>query len=165
MTSRPDTARIFRAALAADAQIIRSLLLESHLSAPSLGLPERAAHSRVGEILTFVCEQAGHVIGVLGWRDLGEEAEILDLAVHCGHRRQGHASFLLENFLHGAAQSALQGIFLEVRESNIAAIALYQKFGFQIAGRRPSYYRNPEENALLMHLRIRASTKIPAVLS
>jgi ribosomal-protein-alanine acetyltransferase len=165
MTSRPETARIFRAALAADAPTIRSLLLESHLSAPSAGDLERVTDSRVGEILTFVCEREGRVVGVLGWRNLGEEAEILDLAVHGSHRHQGHASFLLANFLDGAARSAVRGIFLEVRESNRAAIALYRKFGFQISGRRPNYYRNPEENALLMHLALRASTKIPSVLS
>jgi len=155
MTIRPETARIFRAALPADAQTIRSLLVESHLSAPSVGDLERVTHSLIGEIRTFVCEQEGHVIGVLQWRNLGEEAEILDLAVPRSHRRQGHAAFLLENFLHGAAQSAVQGIFLEVRASNAAAIALYRKFGFQISGRRSNYYRNPDENALLMRLPLR----------
>jgi ribosomal-protein-alanine N-acetyltransferase len=156
MSSRPETARIFRAALPADAPAIRSLLFESHLAAPAAGDLERFRQSRIGEIRVLVSEQEGQVIGVLEWRNLGKEAEILDLAVERRHRRQGHASFLLENFLKGAAPPGVEGIFLEVRESNAAAIALYRKFGFQISGRRPNYYRNPEEHALLMHLPLRA---------
>ena len=72
--------------------------------------------------------------------------------MHPDHRCKGNAAFLLENFLHYASQSAVKKVFLEVRESNVPAIAVYKKFGFQIYGRRPDYYRNPEENALLMSL-------------
>lgn len=89
---------------------------------------------------------------MIAWRGLGEEAEILDLAVHPDHRRHGYASALCKNLVQRISQSAVQKIFLEVRESNVAAVALYKKFGFQISGRRPNYYRNPAENALLMTL-------------
>lgn len=151
MTATPESARIFRAGLPADAQCIRSLLLQSNLPAPSLGDLERVTRSLIGEFRTFVCEQEGQLLGVLQWRNLGQEAEILDLAVRHDHRREGHAAFLLESFMQHACRSSVQKIFLEVRESNAAAIALYQKFGFQISGRRPNYYRNPEEAALLMN--------------
>jgi len=109
-----------------------------------------------GTVAVLVCEFQGKIVGMIVWRDLGGEVEILDLAVHPNHRRHGHGSFLLKTFVQRLSQSAVQKIFLEVRESNVAAIALYRKLGFQISGRRPNYYHNPEENALLMTLWLRA---------
>src|SRR5262249_50495654 len=156
MTEDLESAPIFRAGQGSDALAIRSLLLESDLSAPAVGDLEAVTHSRIGEILSFVCEQHGQVVGVLQWRNLSEEAEILDLAVDPNHRRHGKASFLLSKFVQHISRSAVKKIFLEVRESNAAAISLYKKFGFQIGGRRPNYYRNPEENALLMSLSLPA---------
>ena len=156
MTAGPESAAVFRAGLPADEPAIRAILLDSNLSLPAIGSLERVTHSQIGEIRTFVCEQNNHIAGVLQWRNLGEEAEVLDLAVHPRHRRRGLASFLLSNFLRQLSPSAVQKIFLEVRESNAAAISLYEKFGFQISGGRPNYYRNPEESALLMTLSLEA---------
>ena len=152
----PESTTVFRSGLPGDAAAILSLLLRSNLCAPAPGDLERATHSRIGEILSFVAEKDGRVFGVLEWRNLGEEAEILDLAVDPAYRRQGHAAFLLRNFLRYAAELTAKEVFLEVRRSNAAAIALYQKFGFEISGARPNYYRNPEEDALLMALAIKA---------
>jgi ribosomal-protein-alanine N-acetyltransferase len=152
MTASPAPSRLVRSGLPADARAIRSILVESNLSVPAPGDPERSTPSGIGEILTFVCEQNHELVGVLKWRSLGDDAEILDMAVRQIHRRQGHASFLLEKFLRHAARSPMHKIFLEVRESNAPAIALYKKFGFQVTGRRPGYYRNPDESALLMTL-------------
>jgi ribosomal protein S18 acetylase RimI-like enzyme len=150
MTPSPVASRLFRPGGPADARAIRSILVESNLSAPAPGHPERSTPSGIGEILTFVCEQNHELVGVLQWRNLGDDCEILDLAVRQIHRRQGHASFLLEKFLRHAARSPLRKIYLEVRESSAPAIALYKKFGFQVTGRRPGYYRSPDESALLM---------------
>ena len=156
MTAGAEPSCLFRPGRPEDAQAIRSILVGSNLSAPALGDLERATRSRIGEILTLVCEQNNELVGVLQWRQLGQEAEILDLAIRRDHRRRGFASFLLQNFLDHISHSAVRAIFLEVRESNSAAIALYKKFGFQIMGRRPDYYRNPEESALLMNLLLQA---------
>jgi len=155
MTAGPKSARVFRGALPADAPAIRSLLLQANLSSPAAGDYERVSHRRIGEILTFVCEEQGKLLGVLAWRDLGEEAEILDLAVEPQHRRQGLASLLLENFMRWLSRTTVRRIYLEVRASNCAAIALYVKFGFKNCGRRPNYYRNPDETALLMTVSLR----------
>jgi ribosomal-protein-alanine N-acetyltransferase len=154
MRNEPDSGAVFRPGLPGDQAAVHSLLLRSNLSAPTKGELERATRSRIGEILSFVVEKNGRVAGVLQWRNLGEEVEILDLAVDPACRRQGHAAFLLRNFLKEASRSAAKKVFLEVRESNAAAIALYQKFGFQTFGRRLDYYRNPRENALLLALAI-----------
>lgn len=157
MSGTPDCVRIFRAARPADAASIRLLFLQSNLSSASADDLERvAAQSGIGESRTYVCDQDSQVVGVLQWRYLGEEAEILDLAVGQKYRRQGCASFLLTNLVQLSSKLTVQKIFLEVRESNAAAIALYTKFGFQITNRRPNYYRNPEENALLMTLPLSA---------
>jgi len=90
------------------------------------------------------------VVGVLQWRLVDPEAEILDLAVAQVQRRKGHARFLLERFLQLAAKNGVREVFLEVRESNAAAIALYTNFGFSRSGRRPNYYSHPTEAALLL---------------
>ncbi|HKF26668.1 MAG TPA: ribosomal protein S18-alanine N-acetyltransferase [Candidatus Acidoferrum sp.] len=156
MTAGPKSARAFRGALPADAPAIRSLLFQANRSSPAVGDCEHVTHQRMGEILTFVCEEEGKLLGILEWRDLGEEAEILDLAVEPQHRRQGLASFLLENFMLWLSRTTVRSIFLEVRESNFAAIALYAKFGFKNCGRRPNYYRDPDETALLMTASLRA---------
>jgi ribosomal protein S18 acetylase RimI-like enzyme len=88
------------------------------------------------------------------WRNLGEEVEVLDVAVAAKHRRQGNARFLLEEFLRLVQEHDTRGVFLEVRESNVPAIALYRKFGFSTSGRRPNYYQQPDEAAILFHLKI-----------
>jgi len=156
MTPGAEPSRLFRPGRPEDAGAIRSMLTESNLSAPAVSDAARATHTRVGEIITFVCEQNHEAVGLLQWRQLGAEAEILDLAVRRDHRRHGLASFLLQNFLEHISHLTILAIFLEVRESNSAAIALYRKFGFQISGRRSNYYRNPEESALLMNLLFQA---------
>jgi ribosomal-protein-alanine N-acetyltransferase len=74
------------------------------------------------------------------------ESEILNLAVDPGERRSGVARALLNEALAGAPGAW----FLEVRASNAAAIRLYEQAGFERAGRRDGYYREPAEEALVM---------------
>ncbi len=76
------------------------------------------------------------------------EREILNLAVRKSFRRQGVASALLK---HELARQATY--FLEVRESNIAAQALYRRFGFAEISRRQSYYQSPVETAIVMRMK------------
>jgi ribosomal-protein-alanine N-acetyltransferase len=146
----PHTETIYRLGRPEDAPAIHAILREARLSVPLPTDRERLTRSPIGEIYTAVCQQGSEITGVLQWRNLGEELEILDLAVATKLRRAGHASFLLEKFLREARSTGAHSIFLEVRESNAPAVALYTKFGFVRAGRRPNYYRNPTEAALLM---------------
>ncbi len=74
------------------------------------------------------------------------EREILNLAVDPSQRRRGVARKLLEAEL-GRQKNQW---FLEVRESNVGAIKLYQSAGFRVAGRRESYYRDPPETGIVM---------------
>lgn len=81
-----------------------------------------------------------------------DEGEIVSIACHPEARRRGCAADLLAEFRERARDLGLSGIFLEVRKSNAAAIHLYERAGFVFAGRRPRFYRNPEEDALLLRL-------------
>lgn len=79
-----------------------------------------------------------------------DEAHITLLAIHPQYQTQGLGQTLLYWLLSSAHQRGLARATLEVRESNQAAIALYQKFGFQTAGRRRHYYHDTNEDALVL---------------
>lgn len=83
-----------------------------------------------------------------------DEAHILNLAVHPGARRSGTASALLENILKDLRKNGCRLLHLEVRDSNRAACNLYEKFNAEIIGSRKNYYLQPQEDAMLMLLRI-----------
>ena len=78
------------------------------------------------------------------------ELEVLNLFVEASDRRKGYGSRLLCWALADAEARGGREVFLEVRESNAAAICFYEKHGFHQNGRRPHYYQEPEEAALLM---------------
>lgn len=77
-------------------------------------------------------------------------AQLDSLAVHPEARRQGLATAVLQALLAWAAQNRAHHFSLEVRAGNAPAIALYQRLGLRIEGRRPRYYRDPPEDALLL---------------
>ena len=78
-----------------------------------------------------------------------DEGYIDNIAVHPDARRHGVASALLDVFCR-FGEINLAFLTLEVRKSNTAAIALYEKNGFQWAGLRPGYYQHPREDAVIM---------------
>ncbi len=91
----------------------------------------------------------GTVVGYAGLHVILDEGYIDNVAVRPDQRRQGIADRLLEVFCRfGAAH--LRFLTLEVRPSNTAAVALYEKHGFREAGRRRDYYDAPREDALLL---------------
>lgn len=92
---------------------------------------------------------AGEVLGYAGLHVVLDEGYIDNVAVRPSCRRQGIAHRLLDTFCR-FGQAHLAFLTLEVRPSNIAAVALYQTHGFQEAGRRKDYYDNPREDALLL---------------
>ncbi len=75
------------------------------------------------------------------------EAEICNIAADPEHRREGIGALLLETALAAHPEA---DFYLEVRVSNTAARALYEKHGFRELGIRPDYYENPRENAIIM---------------
>ncbi|WP_413199487.1 ribosomal protein S18-alanine N-acetyltransferase [Nostoc piscinale] len=81
-----------------------------------------------------------------------DEAHITILAIHPQYHRQGLGQALLYALLKTACDRGLERATLEVRASNIAAISLYEKFGFKTAGRRRRYYKDNDEDALILWL-------------
>ncbi|MEG5081039.1 ribosomal protein S18-alanine N-acetyltransferase [Microcoleus sp. AT8-B4] len=79
-----------------------------------------------------------------------EEAHIIMLAIHPQFQGQGLGQALLLALLKSACERQLERATLEVRESNLAAVYLYKKFGFKEAGRRKRYYEDTGEDALVM---------------
>jgi ribosomal-protein-alanine N-acetyltransferase len=89
----------------------------------------------------------GEVSGFMVTRTVSVEAEILNLAVARGYRRTGIASALCDAALRDFCLVGVQRVFLEVRASNMAAIAFYEKRGFAKVGSRPGYYPGQENGA------------------
>ncbi|HVT98192.1 MAG TPA: GNAT family N-acetyltransferase [Acidobacteriaceae bacterium] len=83
------------------------------------------------------------------------------MAVHPSHRRHGIGAALLRELLAWATQNGAFHFSLEVRASNTAAIALYQRFGLRPEGRRTRYYAHPEEDALLLGIPITPGSPPP----
>jgi len=79
-----------------------------------------------------------------------EEAHITVLAVHPQYQGQGFGQALLYSLLIAACDRGLERATLEVASSNLAAISLYQKFGFKTAGLRRQYYKDTGEDALIL---------------
>lgn len=112
------------------------------------------------EVCVFlVAEDGGEVIGYALYSVLFEDAEIQSLAVAPRHRRCGAGRGMLERLVADAKIAGAEAIFLEVRESNEAAIALYRAFGFAEVRRIRSYYRRPTEDAIAMRLPLAAAAK------
>jgi ribosomal-protein-alanine N-acetyltransferase len=102
-----------------------------------------------GEI-AWVIEIERGIAGFLVARVVLNEAEILNLAVDPSRRRMGLAAALLDAVSMEFQRQRVVTIFLEVRKSNQPAISFYEKHGFALNGRRPAYYQNPTEDAVLM---------------
>lgn len=98
----------------------------------------------------WVAEWHGRVAGFLVVRTVTKDAEILNLAVDPPARRKGIAGALLQEALRELGGAGVHSVFLEVREFNAAGIAFYSNLGFTVYGRRPQYYRGPNDAALCM---------------
>jgi [ribosomal protein S18]-alanine N-acetyltransferase len=92
----------------------------------------------------------GRLIGFCGCWFVFDELHINTLAVADQFRRRGHATRLLRFILAEAAAAGIARATLEVRRSNVAALRLYDQFGFEVRGVRPDYYTQPVEDALIL---------------
>lgn len=89
------------------------------------------------------------IVGFAGFIPVLDEADISNIVVHKDFRGKKIGSLILKSLINLACSLDLKILNLEVRESNISAIKLYEKFGFEICGIRKNYYDNVE-NAILM---------------
>ena len=92
----------------------------------------------------------GRVVAYGGMLTVLDEGQITNVATHPDYRRRGLAERVMEALLAEARQRGLALVTLEVRESNAAAIRLYEKCGFATVGRRPRFYTRPTEAAWIM---------------
>jgi ribosomal-protein-alanine N-acetyltransferase len=102
-------------------------------------------------LVSLYCEE---ISGFIISRQVAGEAEILNLATHPGYRRHGIATALVKALLPSLSHSGAARVFLEVRESNSAAISLYQVLGFRQTARREAYYHSPIETALILSMEL-----------
>lgn len=98
----------------------------------------------------FTAKENGKVLGYVGISCVLDEGYVTNIAVFPEYRKKGVATALIERLFSLARDSKLSFISLEVRPSNTAAIALYEKMGFKKEGQRKGFYRNPVEDAYIM---------------
>ena len=113
---------------------------------------EMLAQELYNDNASYVVAQGadGSVLGYAGLQVVLDEGYIDNVAVFPAFRRRGVAGRLVGRLCAHARQEKLQFLTLEVRESNRGALALYQKWGFTQVGRRPRFYDDPQEDALLL---------------
>ena len=122
----------------------------------SLSWPEYAFYYEVKDNFAarcFVAETEDRkVIGmIVSWIIL-DELHIATIAVHPDFRRQGIGELILTKALQDGREAGTRHALLEVRAGNEAAQNLYRKFGFKAVGKRPKYYKDNGEDAILMNL-------------
>jgi ribosomal-protein-alanine N-acetyltransferase len=101
----------------------------------------------------FVAEAADkRIVGMIVSWLIVDEVHIATIAVHPDFRRKGIGAQILTYALKDASAAGARRAFLEVRERNEAAQTMYRKFDFTITGRRPRYYKDNGEDAILMTL-------------
>ena len=100
----------------------------------------------------LVAHHSHRIAGYLIGREIAGTGEVLNLAVSPDFRRRGVARALLRAGLTALRKRRVEEVYLEVRESNRSAQALYLSSGFRPVGQRAAYYRNPKEDALVLWL-------------
>ena len=118
---------------------------------PEHSFQYEVAENRVARC--FVAETQDRRIAamIVSWI-IVDEMHIATIATHPDFRRQGIGERILRDALMDGRDAGAHLAFLEVRQSNEAAQAMYRKFGFRVSGKRPRYYRDNNEDAILMTL-------------
>lgn len=98
----------------------------------------------------FVALADGQIAGCCGYTDTCHEANIDNVVVASGYRNLGIGQALLQRLMEHGRTSGIEAYTLEVRVSNLAAIHIYEKFGFKSEGIRPGFYEKPVEDAMIM---------------
>ena len=113
---------------------------------------EVSVRSELSNPLSFwlVAEEGGRVIGYVGSQSVAPEADVMNLAVAPEWRKKGVGRALMTALIAQLHSRGITALFLEVRVGNIPAQNLYRGLGFVEVGRRPKYYVNPTEDALIL---------------
>lgn len=106
------------------------------------------------DTIFLVCEEASIVTGYMGMYLSFDEASVTNVAVSPAFRKKGYGEQLVAVAKEKAKDAGAESIFLEVRVSNIPAISLYKKMGFEELGIRKKFYEHPVEDAIIMKVGI-----------
>ena len=98
----------------------------------------------------FVAEESGEILGYCGFLFVLDEAEIPNVCVKASARCRGLGKQMMTVLIEEAKKLGMAMLYLEVRESNAPARALYQSLGFEENGIRKNFYEHPVEHAVLM---------------
>ena len=98
-----------------------------------------------------ICEE-NHIVGYAGAWLVYDEGQITNIAVLPSARGKGYGSKLTKQLINECFSRGMHEIFLEVRISNLAALAMYRNLGFSVKGIRKDYYSEPTEDAYIMSL-------------
>ena len=112
--------------------------------------PREAFWQEIENELAQVLEVDGEIQGYVCALQVLDEAEISNVAVSKAYQRRGFGKILVTSMIDDLYSKGCVRIFLEVRDTNIAAIKLYSKMGFELLGARKKYYSDPVEDALVM---------------
>ncbi len=118
-------------------------------SEPEFGAILASPHA----IFLVACDTEDSIAGYVVMMSVLDESEVLNIAVDSHQRGKSLGSMLLDKCLEEAESRGSKSTFLEVRESNEAAIRLYRSRGFEEVSRRRGYYRSPVEDALVLRRR------------
>ena len=152
-----------RSAAYSDIDMKTELLLAEHLSGVAAvekecfadPWSEKSLEILVGDsAFGIVALIDGKVVGYGGLMIVLDEGQITDIAVLPEYRRRGIGMEILKAMITEARSRSVATLFLEARESNLAARELYRACGFEDCGMRKSFYRHPTENAVLMNYKI-----------
>lgn len=106
------------------------------------------------DTIFLVCEDAPCITGYMGLYLSFDEASVTNVAVSSAYRKRGYGEALVEAAKQVAKEAGAECIFLEVRQSNIPALSLYKKLGFEELGIRKKFYEHPVEDAIIMKVGI-----------
>ena len=135
-------------------------MMQAHVAAVArlerLCFSDPWSESSIGYELTnplsywLVALEDGCVIGYVGSQTVMGESDMMNLAVDPMYRRRGIGALLVNALIEALKQCGSSCLTLEVRASNESAKSLYHRCGFEQVGKRPNYYRNPKEDALIL---------------
>lgn len=151
MMQKADNIAFHRVTSDMDSAVFNAL---SALDKKCVGAESWSAESFKSEVekdngIVICCYDDMRIIGLISGYFAGDEADITSVAVDENYRRNGIALRLMQDF-EKSLPEYISEIFLEVRETNIPAISLYNKCGFEKLSVRKNFYENPTENAVVM---------------